>query len=159
MRVGTDFPWQGLDGPCWAVGAAGSTENLSAVGALSGQRVPARAAVESGLLPHLEHHLLLHHCCFQGLAPLGNSSAVLGKQKEQVSLSPLGATPAPNGHWWGWHRAEPQDKTAAEWAAMEMCSASLPGHPDWDGNGCPVCLRYTGCLHTLQRGVLWKGSR
>lgn len=95
MRVGTDFPWQGLDGPCWAVGAAGSTENLSAVGALSGQRVPARAAVESGLLPHLKHHLLLHHCCFQGLAPLGNSSAVLGKQKEQVSLSPLGATPAP----------------------------------------------------------------
>lgn len=29
MRLGMDFPWEGLDGPCWAVGAAGSTETTS----------------------------------------------------------------------------------------------------------------------------------
>lgn len=163
MRVGTDFPWQGLDGPCWAVGAAGSTENLSAVEALSGQRVLACAAVESGLLPHPEHHLVLHHWCLQGLAPLGNSSAVLDKQKEQGSLSSLGTTPA--RLWRGWHKAEPQTKTAA-WPGCSKvgCDGDVQCQPPWalparDGNGCTVCLRYTGCLHTLQRRVVWKGSR
>lgn len=122
VPVGTVFHWKGLNSTCCALGAAGKNgENLGASGKPGWRHTSRLVWATSRCLCQMWSQYFSHthgnvtlRWCFQWLACFGNSSAVLDEQKEQVSLSSLGAIPT---HEWEllccWYKVECQNKTAA----------------------------------------------
>lgn len=86
----------------------------------------------------MEHHLVLHH--FQGLARVGNSSAVLDKQKEKSCCLPW--VPALHGHG-------TKGQQIGFWWRCAQCQLPATSAADW---------MWEWCLHTLHRRAVWRRS-